>query len=121
MSDSNKEIVGRFEEEFKNKENLGIVDELMADNFVHHAPIPDIPPGKEGLKQVGGFIFSLFGDIRVKVAHVIGEGDLVATRAEATGTRKSDNEAVSWTENHFYQVEDGKITEWWGEGGPPLE
>ena len=39
---NNKEIIRMFEDEFKNKANVDIVYDLMADNFVHHAPIPGV-------------------------------------------------------------------------------
>ncbi|MCI0398914.1 MAG: ester cyclase [Chloroflexi bacterium] len=120
MSEGNKAIVRTFENEFKNKANLDIVDQLMADTFVHHAPIPGVPPGREGLKQIGQIVFGHFADVSVSIIHLIGEGDLVCSRITANAVRKSNNEAVSWTENHFYQLKDGKIAEWWGEGGPPL-
>jgi len=117
---NNKDIVRTFENEFKNEANVDIVYELMADNFVLHAPIPGVGEGRDGLKQIGQFIFSKIADIQVEVIHLFGEGDLVCSRIQANGTIKADGEAVSWTENHIYQVDNGKIVEWWGEGGPPL-
>jgi predicted SnoaL-like aldol condensation-catalyzing enzyme len=120
MSERNKEIVRMFENEFKNKANVGIVDELMTDGFTHHAPIPGVGLGREGLKQIGQFIFSQFSDIKVDIQHIFGEGGLVCTRVAAKGTRSSDGEPVSWTENHIYRVEGSQIAEWWGEGGPPM-
>ena len=120
MLDRNKEIVKTFENEFKNKANIDIVDKLMAPAFVHHAPIPGVGEGREGLKQIGHFVFSMIEGIKVTVDHLIAEGDLVCSRISATGTVKATGDQVNWTENHFYQVEDGQIVEWWGEGGPPL-
>ena len=120
-TENNKEVVRTYENEFKNKANVNIVNDLMAENFVHHAPLPGVAPGAEGLKQVGLFIFSQIDGIKVEIVNLIGEGDLVATRVSASGTLKSNQEMVSWTENHFYKLANGKIVEWWGEGGPPLE
>jgi predicted SnoaL-like aldol condensation-catalyzing enzyme len=117
---SNKDVVKRFEDEFKNKENLGIVDEVMAPSFVHHAPIPGVPSGREGLKAIGQFIFGHIKDIVVKIELIAEEGELVADRISAHGVRKATGEAVTWTENHIYKVQNNKIVEWWGEGGPPL-
>ena len=39
----NKEIVARFIEEFKNKANHDIVDELLTTDFVHHLADPRLP------------------------------------------------------------------------------
>jgi predicted SnoaL-like aldol condensation-catalyzing enzyme len=117
---NNKEIVRTFVIEFKNKANVDIVYDLMADDFIHHAPIPGVGEGRDGLKQIGQFVFSQIAGIQVEVVHLIGEGNMVCSRIQAKGKLKENGEAVSWTENHIYQVENGKIVEWWGEGGPPL-
>ena len=92
----------------------------MAPSFVHHAPIPGIAPGPEGMKPIGHFVFSQIGDIEVTLVHRIAEVDLVCSRVSASGTMKETGQTVSWTENHFYRVDEGKIIAWWGEGGPPL-
>ncbi len=120
MSAANKEIVRTYENEFKNNARVDVVYELMSENFVHHAPIPGVGPGRDGLKQIGQFVFSQIEEIQVEIKFLIGEGDLVCSRVEARGKLKASGEAVAWTENHLYQLENGKIVEWWGEGGPPL-
>lgn len=115
----NADVVRRFEEEFKNRGNLAIVDELMAEDFQHHAPLP-VPAGREGMKAIGTFVFGAIDQIAVTVDLIAAEGDLVADRISARGVRRDSGEPVAWTENHFYRVDGGRIAEWWGEGGPPL-
>lgn len=44
----------------------------------------------------------------------------MADRISATGIRRNDGGATSWTENHIYRVENGLITELWPGGGPEL-
>lgn len=117
---SNADVVRRFEDEFKNKENHDIVDDLMSPDLVHHAPLPDIPDGREGVKAIGAFVVGAIGDISVTVDLVIAEDDFVADRVTATGTLKANGDSVSWTENHIYRLTNGQIVEWWPEGGPPL-
>ena len=118
---TNKEIVEKFENEFKNKVNVGIVDSLMSENFQHHAPISGIPAGREELKAIGQYVHGLISDIRVKQEIVVEQGNLVANHVSGSGIIRKDGRKVSWTENHFYKLENGKITEWWGEGAPPLQ
>ena len=122
MSSQNKEVVRRFENEFKNKANVGIVDDLMTESFTHHAPlpIPGISPGRAGMKQIGDFVFSMLSDIQVDIVYMLGDEDMVATRVSAQGKVKANGEQVGWTENHLYRLVDGRIDEWWGEVGPPL-
>ncbi len=117
---ANKKVVLRFEDEFKNKANLDIVFELMSEDFTHHSTIPGIPPGREGLKAIGQFVFSMISNIKVKVEFVIADDNIVATRVSATGVNIKTGEKLQWTENHFYRLKKGKIVEWWGEGRPSL-
>lgn len=117
---SNKEIVETFEEEFKNKENLNIVDDLMSSNFVHHIKIPNIEPGPAGMKQVGSFVFSQISDIRVTIDFILEGSDFAVSKISATGKKKSDQSDLAWTETNIYKINNGKIVEWWDEGGPPL-
>ena len=46
------QVVRRFEHEFKNNANHGIVDELMSEDFVHHLPYQGLPPGRAGMRAV---------------------------------------------------------------------
>ena len=114
------EVVTRFENEFKNRNNLSIVDELMTPNFIHHLPWPELPAGTEGMKAVGRLITSALSDIRVTVDLVLSEGDLVADRVSGTGVRRDSGQPISWVENHIYRVEAGRIIELWPAGGPDL-
>ena len=120
-SERNLEIVRRFEDEFKNKENHGVVDDLMSEDFVHHALFPGLSPGGEGVKAVGQFVVGAIRDISINIDHMVSQDALVADRITARGIRRDTGEPISWTENHFYRLSDGKISEWWPEGGPALD
>ena len=51
MSEANKALVRRWLAEM-DKRNLHIVDELVAVDYIdHNPPIPDLAPGREGVKQ----------------------------------------------------------------------
>jgi predicted SnoaL-like aldol condensation-catalyzing enzyme len=117
---SNADVVPRFEEEFKNVNNLEIVDELMAEDFVHHLPYPGVPPGRDGMKAIGRIVTAAFRDIHTSVDLVVAEGELVADRISAHGTRNDNDEPTDWIENHIYRVVDGRIVELWPAGGPTL-
>lgn len=110
---SNTDVVLRFENEFKNKANLDVTDELMAADFVHNLPFPGMSPGRAGMKDVGHLVFGAIGDIKVKHDLVLSEGDLVAVRTSAKGVRKSNSEPTSWHEHNIYRVQSGKIVEMW--------
>jgi predicted SnoaL-like aldol condensation-catalyzing enzyme len=113
-------VVIRFEDEFKNKINHDIVDTLMSDDFVHHLPYPGLPAGRAGMKAVGAFVTAALTHIRVVVTLTVSQGDLVANRVEAVGTRADTGQPIQWVENHIYRVVNGTITELWPAGGPDL-
>jgi len=114
------QVVRRFEHEFKNNANHGIVDELMSEDFVHHLPYQGLPPGRAGMRAVGEFVTGAIRDIHVEIPLILAEGDLVADRVEAAGVRAATGARLTWVENHIYRVTDGQITELWPAGGPQL-
>lgn len=120
--DQKVSVVRRFMEEFKNKANLDIVDELFTSDFVLHLPGTTLPPGPQGQKGVGKAIFDAFSNVHVTVNDTIVEGDRVAERhtahARHTGMFNgvpATNRDVFWTENHIYRLRDGRIAETWSE------
>jgi predicted ester cyclase len=115
-------VVRRFMEEFKNKANLDIVDELFTSDFVLHLPGTTLLPGPQGQKGVGKSIFDAFSGVHVTANDTIVEGDRVVerhtARAKHTGTFNGippTGRDVFWTENHIYRLRDGKIAETWSE------
>lgn len=117
----NKAVVEKFAEEFKNKANHNIVDETFAADAKLHVPLP-IPQTPEGLKMAGQAIVAAFPDVQVTIDQLFASGDRVVERTTATGTHKgtfngipATDKEVTWTENHIYQVKDGKIVELWSE------
>jgi hypothetical protein len=114
------QVVRRFEHEFKNNANHGIVGELMSEDFVHHLPDQGLPPGRAGMRAVGGLVTGAIHGIHVEIPLILTEGDLVADRAGAAGVRAGTGAPLTWVENHIYRVTDGQITELWPAGGPQL-
>ncbi len=84
-SERNLEIVRRFEDEFKNKENHAVVDELMSEDFIHHALFPGLPPGGEGVKAVGQFVVGAIRDISINIDHMVSQDALVAESNHRSG------------------------------------
>ena len=120
--DENSQVVSRYIEEFKNRANHNIVDELMAPDFVHHFTDPRLPPGPDALKILGQSIGAGFPDVHATVNDLIAEGDNVIERATVTATHSGEfngvpatGNAVTWTEIHIYRLSDGKIAELWSE------
>ena len=125
MSESNKAVVLRWEEQFKNQANVAITDELMAADFVHHLPFPGLPPGRDGLKAAGQGIFASFAhaNLKVTVEACFAFDDRVITRTRITAKHTGEwlgipptGKTVGWTELTMYRLRDGKIVEMTAEG-----
>ena len=119
---TNLEVVGSFIEEFKNKANHEIVDELMSPDFVHHLTDPRLPEGREGIKTLGQVIVAGFPDVHASVQELLADGDMVIERTQTSATHTGEfngipatGRQVGWTEIHIYRLESGKIVEQWSE------
>lgn len=117
-----KNIVERFVEEYKNKQNPDIVDELVSENCKVHIPLPGLPQGRNGMRLNGQMMCTAFPDVRVEREYFVVESDIVVERAHAVATHKGElmgmaptGKKVTWTELHAYRVKEGKITEVWSE------
>jgi steroid delta-isomerase-like uncharacterized protein len=123
MSEKNKAIARRLYDELASQGNLSLADEIVAANFVdHNPPGPDIPPGREGLKQVFATYRSAFPDMRMTVEDQVAEGDKVVSRATVSGSHLGDYMGMPSTGKTFsigiidiLRLEGGKIAEHWGE------
>jgi predicted ester cyclase len=107
--------------EVLNGGNFGLLDELLAPDFVDHYAQPGVPPTREGLKQTVAALKTAFPDLRYTIDDAITCGDQVVHRLSATGTMKGDfmgipatGKQATWTEIHIGRVVDGRLTEHWG-------
>jgi predicted ester cyclase len=86
MSEENKALVRRWFTEL-DKGNDHIVDELVAIDYIdHNPPLPDMAPGREGVKQANALLRAAFPDARHAIEDQIAEGDKVVTRLNARAT-----------------------------------
>ena len=101
--------------------NIGLVDELLAPDYVNHSPgIPDQPEGSEGVRAVVEMFRSGMPDLRVVIEDMIAEGDKVATRYTLEGTHEGELFGVPPTGRRLSiksisveRVSEGKIREHW--------
>ena len=119
--EKNKQVIREFTRIFKNEHNVDGVGHLFDKNFVHHFRNP-LPPGFEGLRQVGIMMNGAFPDVVVTEEDLIAAGDKVVERSSAVATHKGalmgappTNKRVHWSEIHIYRMKDGRIAEHWAE------
>ena len=86
MSEENKALVRRWFAEV-DKGNEQIVDDLIAVDYIdHNPPLPDMAPGREGVKQANALLLAAFPDVRHTIEDQIAEGDKVVTRVTGRAT-----------------------------------
>jgi len=117
---ANKATVRRYLEAAWNQGDLALVDELIAPTFTQH--LPNVAPGRAGIKQFFGMIRTAFPDARMTIEDLIAEGDRVVWRftihATHTGPFQgipATGKAVTITGMSIVRMVDGQIVEHWGQ------
>jgi steroid delta-isomerase-like uncharacterized protein len=121
MSENNKAIVRRLLEEFWNKGNLSLADELFGPNYEHHdASTPDFGRGPESEKKRATLYRTAFPDVRLTIEDIIAEGETVMTRWSCRGTHKGDLRGIAPTGKQINisgvtiaRLANGKFVEGW--------
>jgi steroid delta-isomerase-like uncharacterized protein len=121
MSEENKTVVRRQEEEIFTQGNLDAANEIYAPNYVGHDPTnPEDIRGLEAAKQAAADYRKAFPDLQVTVEDVIAEGDKVAIRVRFRGTHQGEMEGIAPTGRRvectgivISRLEGGKIAEDW--------
>ena len=120
MSEGNRAVVDRLTEEVFNQGNVDVIDELVAEDFVEHDPMPGVEPDREGFKQFISTLRSAFPDLRTEVEDQIAEGDRVVERWRSTATHQGEFMGVPATGKRvtiegmdISRIEAGKIVEHW--------
>lgn len=85
-----KGIVRRLIEEAEENGDLRVVDELLADDFVDHTPLPGLPPTRDGVRMLFAALRAAFPDLRIRIDEQIGEQDKVMTRKTFQGTHRGE-------------------------------
>ena len=121
-AENNKALVRRFYDEI-DKGNIGVLDELVAEDYLDHSPppFPGLASGREGLKQA----FMMFQRTTPGHHHIedqIAEGDKVVTRLTSIGKHEGDLPGAPHTGNDLkmtsitiHRIANGKLVEKWSE------
>lgn len=90
--ETNKASVQRMIDEVMNQQNLTVVDELFAADYLMHDPAwPMEVKGPEGFKQWAGMMLApYFSDSRITIENMIAEGDKVAVHWTWSGTHTGE-------------------------------
>jgi predicted ester cyclase len=86
--DDNKAIIRVFVETVWNGRQLDRAGELVAADFVDHAPMPGQAPGLEGVKRKWAMYLDAIPDFRITIEDLVAEGEKVAVRRTYEGTHR---------------------------------
>lgn len=108
---ANKQLVQRLYEAF-HQQNLAVLDDLLAPDFLDHSPLEGQAPGREGFKQSVAQGQTRVPGMRFTIEEIIAEGELVAIRQRMRCPH--EEKMVDFTGMGFFRCRDGKIIEaWW--------
>ena len=118
--EKNKAIVLRAGEEFWNKGDMAVADELYATDYVRHtAGQPDLQ-GREALKEHLKAVHTAWPDFHSTIEIMVAGGDKVAVHWRITGTHQGTAWGIPPTGNKadflsviFHRIAGGKIVEDW--------
>jgi steroid delta-isomerase-like uncharacterized protein len=103
-----------------NKQNLNVIPEIIAANFVSHQPGGQDFRGPEGVKQFASMYQKASPDARLTVDDQFAEGDKVVTRWTARGTHRGELMGIQPTGKRvtisgitINRIAGGKIVEEW--------
>ncbi len=121
-AEANKTLVRRWFEEFCNRQNLDILDDLYAPSWGGHFPGSGDLHGAEGHKPLGRMFHVAFPDARYTVDDIMAEDDRVLARYTMRATHQGEmlgvpptGRQVIVTGMNQYRIADGKIVEQWAQ------
>jgi predicted ester cyclase len=116
----NKMLIRRLNDEFWNRGNPAVLDEVFAPGFVDRTPVPGVAGTLEGFRQFALALWAAFAAPHAAVDHQIAEGDKVAWRWTFRGTQigplmgiPPTGKTVTMTGITIDRVGQGRIVERW--------
>jgi steroid delta-isomerase-like uncharacterized protein len=116
----NAAVLDRINEEAFNRGDVGVLDELVAEDFVEHDPMPGTSPDREGFKAMIRGLREAFPDFHTEVEDQIVAGDKVVERWSCTGTQEGEfmglppsNRRVEIHGMDISRLADGRLVEHW--------
>ena len=116
-----KAMAQQWYSEVMNEGNEDLIDELCAENFVDHDPLPGTGPDRQGIHDFVKLVRSAFPDLQTTVDEIIAEGDRIAVRSTFRGTHEGDfmgipatGKKVEVSNYDFVRFENDMCVEHWG-------
>lgn len=118
-----KEIARTYAGEVISEGNLGLIDEIIADDYVeYNSARPEPLRGPDDVREYVSTLRAAVPDINCAVEDLIAEGNKVVRRDRATGTHQGEFMGIEATGTeavvkgiHIHRIEDGQIVETWAQ------
>jgi steroid delta-isomerase-like uncharacterized protein len=116
------DLIRRLTEDGFLKGDVGVVDELIADDYVDHDPPPGVPGDKAGILDLVRMISAAFSDVRLELHEVIDTVDgRVVENWAMSGNHTGDafglpasGQRVRVRGVDIHRCAGGKVVEHWG-------
>lgn len=118
----NKALVRRYVERIWGQRDLSAMQEFEAPDYWRRCGLPRSVHDPAHVTAVLEATYTAFPDYRLEISDMVADGDLVAWRWVSSGTHlgaymgiEPTGRAVVTTGIAIYRVEDGRISQRWGE------
>jgi len=116
--EENKAIIRRLVQEGLNKDNIPLIKEYRAADYVYHNPAGIETRGLQDLERRITVLRTAFPDLHIEIEGIIGEGNEVAARLKTSGTFlgkfrdiEPNGKSFQTRASMFYRFGNGKIVE----------
>ncbi|EIV94861.1 ester cyclase [Frankia sp. QA3] len=123
VEERNKNIVRRVFDEFVNRGDFTVVDEIYRPDMVDHQPLPGAPEGLDGVRYTIAGLREGFPDLHVTIEDMSANADHVVIHNTWRGTHHGDflglaptGRVIEFRGVVVWRLQDGRIAERWGIG-----
>ena len=123
-TEQSKALLRRITDEIWTRGDLGLIDELVAENFVDHIDMTNLEgTGRDRYRMSVRLIRDAFPDYREEILWLIGEDDRAVSFVRSTGTHQGvlqgiepTGRRVEWHSMGGLRFRNGQVVERWGIG-----
>ncbi|MBF6329916.1 ester cyclase [Nocardia transvalensis] len=119
----NKAVIRRVFDEFVNRGDFSVVDEIYRPDVIDHQPLPGAPEGRDGVRYTIAGLRTGFPDLHVTIEAMSAHREYVVIHNTWRGTHLGEflglpptGEAIEFHGVVIWRLADGLIAERWGIG-----